>query len=37
MEMAKLRDRMRIAVVSLDDKPDKAPGNNAICHLIQNF
>jgi DNA-binding transcriptional MerR regulator len=36
-EMAKLRDRMRVAIASWDDKPDKEPCNNVICHLIENF
>jgi DNA-binding transcriptional MerR regulator len=37
IEMAKLRDRMRIAVASWDDKPDKEPSNNMVCHLIEDF
>ena len=37
IEMAKLRDRMRIAVATWDDKPDKEPCNNVICHLIEDF
>jgi DNA-binding transcriptional MerR regulator len=37
IEMAKLRDRMRIAVESWHDKPDKEPCNNVICHLIEDF
>lgn len=37
IQMGKLRDRMRIAVASWDDMPDKVPCNNVICHLIEDF
>lgn len=37
IEMAKLRDRMRTAIEVWDQKPDKAPCNNVICHLIEDF
>ncbi len=37
IEMAKLRDRMRIAVTIWDDKPDQEPCDNVVCHLIEEF
>lgn len=37
IEMAKLRDRMRTAMETWDHKPDKAPCNKIICHLIEDF
>jgi DNA-binding transcriptional MerR regulator len=37
IEMAKLRDRMQTAMATWDSKPDKAPCNNVICHLIEDF
>jgi DNA-binding transcriptional MerR regulator len=36
IEMAKLRDKMRNAVDTWDQKPDKEPCNNVICHLIED-
>jgi DNA-binding transcriptional MerR regulator len=37
VEMAKLRDKMRIAIASWHEKPDMVPCNNVICHLIEDF
>ena len=37
IEMTKLRNRMRAAMVTWKNRPDKAPSNNVICHLIDNY
>ncbi len=37
IEMGELRDRMQSAVKTWEKMPDKAPCNNVICHLIEDF
>jgi len=37
LEMATLRDRVRTAIKTWDSKPNKAPSNNVICHLVEDF
>jgi len=37
IEMAKMRDRMQDAVKTWEKMPDKAPCNNVVCHLIEDF
>lgn len=36
-ETVELFERMKAAVLDWQDKPDKAPTGDMICHLIENF